>query len=242
MSPETQTIRSRDQMTERYFETLCQMIRSQAYRELAASQCFAYALRHVPTLAYKRQVLEHVAEELEHYEICVSLWSQIGGPGDLDAICHARLAEGAVPLIDSFLELGAAQFLYDCASAYQLREYENSSFDPYCEVVGKILEEEEGHESFGAEVLIKHCRDESCRPEAQALFDKWLAVSLCSFGRPGSEGSRYAVSVGLKTRDGAAIQQDYVDGLKPTMRLCGLRFPDLEKLGVEITAGLNLSL
>ena len=52
-----------------------------------------------------------------------------------------------------------AQFLYDRASAFQLREYENSSFDPYCRVVGKILDEEEGHESFGAEIMIERGRD-----------------------------------------------------------------------------------
>ena len=82
-----------------------------------------------------------------------------------------------MPPISSFMELGVAQFLYDRASGYQLREYENSSFDPYCRVVGKILEEEEGHESFGAEILVEHCRDPRERAEIQPLFEKWLAVS-----------------------------------------------------------------
>ncbi|MFQ5843940.1 MAG: Phenylacetic acid catabolic protein [Planctomycetota bacterium] len=241
MTPETHTIRTRAQMTERYFETLCRLIRSQAYRELAASERFGYALRFVPTVEFKRKVVHHVVEELEHYEACVELYRQLDA-GDLDAICHERLRDGPIPLIESFLELGMAQFLFDRASAYQLREYENSSFDPYCAVVGKILEEEEGHESFGAEVVIEHCRDPANRPRAQELFDRWLAVSLRSFGRPGTDGNRYAVSVGLKTRDSGAIQQDYVDDLKPTMRLCGLVFPARDRLGVETAPDLDLTL
>ena len=35
--PEVRTIRSRAEMSEQYFDTLTRMIRSQAYRELAAA-------------------------------------------------------------------------------------------------------------------------------------------------------------------------------------------------------------
>lgn len=239
------TIRTRAEMTDRYFETVTAMIRSQAYRELAASTAFAYALRVVPTLEFRKRVVHHVSEELEHYEVCVLLYRQIEA-GDLDVVCTKLLSEKQpIPWIESFLELGVAQFLYDRASAFQLREYENSSFDPYCRVVGKILEEEEGHESFGEEILIHHCRDASARSEAQRLVERWLAVSLRSFGRPGTPGNRFAIASGLKTRDSAAVAQDYVDALKSTMRVCGLTFPSrrrLAELGVETAPDIDLSL
>jgi 1,2-phenylacetyl-CoA epoxidase catalytic subunit len=242
---EPKTIRNRAEMTDRYFQTVASMVRSQAYRELAASIAFASALAHVPTLEFRKRVVHHVEEELEHYEVCVDLYRSMGA-GDLDAVCTKLLQEKRpVPLIDSFLELGVAQFLYDRASAFQLREYENSSFDPYCRIVGKILEEEEGHESFGEEILIRHCGDPAARGDAQRLFDKWIAVSLRSFGRPGTEGNRYAISVGLKTRDSAAVTQDYADALKSTMRVCGLVFPSRERLresGVETARDLDLRL
>jgi 1,2-phenylacetyl-CoA epoxidase catalytic subunit len=243
--PETRTIRSRAEMSEQYFDTLSRMIRSQAYRELAAATVFAEALLLVPTIRFKQKVTQHIGEEMEHYEECCRLFERLGA-GDLDATVTRHLREHhPIPPIDSFLDLGVAQFLYDRASAYQLREYENSSFDPYCRIVGKILEEEEGHESFGAEILIEHCRDPQSRPEAQRSFNKWLAVSLRSFGRPGTEGNRFAVSVGLKTRDSSAVAQDYLDALKPVMRVCGLRFPtreELSRLGTEIAPGTDLSL
>lgn len=240
-----QTIRTRAEMSEEYFRTLEKMIRSQAYRELAAATVFAEALLLVPTIRFKKKVTQHIEEEMEHYEECVRLHDRLGA-GDLDAWCTRRLQEERpIPPIESFLDLGVAQFLYDRASAYQLREYENSSFDPYCRIIGKILEEEEGHESFGAEIMIEHCRDASQRPAAQKYFDKWLAVSLRSFGRPGTEGNRYAISVGLKTRDSAAVAQDYVDALKPTMRVCGLVFParqELRAMGTETAPDVDLSL
>ncbi|MGQ0612697.1 MAG: Phenylacetic acid catabolic protein [Planctomycetaceae bacterium] len=241
----TKTVRSRAEMSPEYFQALSRMILSQAYRELAASVGFAHALQFVPGLEFKQKVIAHVVEEMGHYKTCAELYREIGA-GDLDAVCQGRVErERRIPPIESFLELGVAQFLYDRASGYQLREYENSSFDPYCRVVGQILEEEEGHEDFGAEVLIEHCRDPRHRPAAQELFDKWLAVSLRSFGRPGTPGDRFAVSVGLKTRGSAAVMQDYVDDVKSTMRVCGLQFPTrqrLRELGVETAPDIDLTL
>jgi len=241
--PQTRTIRTRQEMDPPYYEMLVRMLRSQGYRELAAATVFAEALGLVPSLALKKKVLGHVDEEMEHFEVCCELYAEIGA-GDLDQYCSRLLREKRpIPRIESFLELGVAQFLYDRASAYQLREYENCSFDPYCRIVGKILEEEEGHESFGAEILIDHCRDPQQRAPAQALFNKWLAVSLRSFGRPGTAGNRYAISVGLKTRDSAAVAQDYLDSLRIVMRICGLAFPDreeLRRLGVETAPDVDL--
>ena len=242
---EIRTIRRRDEMDQQYFETLVQMIRSQGYRELAAATVFAQALHLVPTIKFKKQVVQHVHEEMEHFEVCCNLYAEIGA-GDLDEVCTGILREKApVPPIESFLELGVAQFLYDRASAFQLREYENSSFDPYCRVVGKILEEEEGHESFGAEIMIERGRSPEQRARVQGYFNKWLAVSLKSFGRPGTDGNKYAVSVGLKTRDSAAVAQDYLDSLKTVMRIAGLMFPsraELEQANVETAPDVDLSL
>jgi 1,2-phenylacetyl-CoA epoxidase catalytic subunit len=243
--PQIRTVRTRAEMDQRYYDLLVQLIRSQGYRELAAATVFAEALHLVPTVRFKRKVVQHIQEEMEHFEVCCALYDDLGA-GDLDAYCTQKLrVESPIPPIGSFMELGVAQFLYDRASAFQLREYENSSFDPYCRIVGKILEEEEGHDSFGAEIMIEHCREPARRSEVQRFFNKWLAVSLRSFGRPGTPGNRYAIEVGLKTRDSAAVAQDYVDSLKSVMRVCGLTFPDrvcLATAGTETAPGLDLRL
>lgn len=239
----TRTIRTRQEMDQKYYDTLVHLIRSQGYRELAAATVFAEALHLVPGRAFKKKVVQHVNEEMEHFEVCCEIYAEIGA-GDLDQVASAILREKKpIPKIESFLELGIAQFLYDRASAFQLREYENSSYDPYCRVVGKILEEEEGHESFGVEIMVEHSRDPESRARMQELFHKWLAVSLKSFGRPGTPGNRFAIASGLKTRDSGAVAQEYLDGLRPAMRLCGLRFPtreELKRLGVETAPDIDL--
>lgn len=67
--PQTRTIRTRQEMDQRYYETLAQLIRSQGYRELAAATVFAEALHLVPGRAFKKKVVQHVNEEMEHFEV-----------------------------------------------------------------------------------------------------------------------------------------------------------------------------
>jgi hypothetical protein len=74
------------------------------------------------------------------------------------------------------------------------------------------------------------------------LFEKWLTVALLSFGRPGTEGNRFAIDAGLKTRDSGKVMEDFINDIKPTMKACGLHFPKREKIGIEMPDEIDLSL
>jgi len=76
----------------------------------------------------------------------------------------------------------------------------------------------------------------------QRDFVKWLRHGLRSFGRPGTEGNRYALAAGIKRRDSGAVMQDYLDDIKPAVKACGLAFPSPAELGLDTPPGLNWSL
>jgi ring-1,2-phenylacetyl-CoA epoxidase subunit PaaA len=206
----------------KYLSTVRQLLESQAYRESMAAHLFGHALKFVPELRYKKIIASHIVEELEHYEDTVTLYGELGG--DLEALVTDQLATGEkqVPLAESWLELGMAQFLFDRAGEFQLNLYRDCSYSPYARIVGKILEEEMEHEGFGEKVVKEFCKDKRKRSLAQNFFNKWLTVSLLSFGRPDSAGNRYAVKVGLKNRESGEVMQDYINDIKPVMRECGL--------------------
>jgi hypothetical protein len=65
---------------------------------------------------------------------------------------------------------------------------------------------------------------------------------MLSFGRPQTEGNRYAIDVGLKKRDSGAVMQDFVDDIKPAVKACGLGFPQPSAIGLECPATLDWSL
>lgn len=226
----------------RYLRVVRQLLESQAYREIMAANLFGHAMKFVPELKYKKVIASHTVEELEHYEETVRLYRELGG--DLEALVTNQLATGKkhVPLAESWLELAMAQFLFDRAGEFQLALYRNCSYSPYARIVGKILEEEEEHESFGEVVVREFCKDRKNRPVAQKLFNKWLKVSLLSFGRPDSPGSRYSVKIGLKARDSGEVMQDYINDIKPAMRACGIRFPPRNRIGVKLPKDIDLDL
>ena len=236
-------VESREEMNPQYKRMVRQLLESQAYRELMAANVFGHALKFVPELKYKQLIAEHITEELEHYgEVC-KLYDQLD-LGDLNARMMERIERSPsfVPYPKSWFELAMVQFLYDRAGRFHLSEFRNCSDRPYARIVGKILEEEEGHEGFGEKVLKDLCQHPEYRRRAQRLFNRWLPVALLSFGRPGTPGNRYCIKVGLKTRDSGEVMRDFINDIKPTMVECGLKFPPREKMGVKLPEELDLGL
>jgi ring-1,2-phenylacetyl-CoA epoxidase subunit PaaA len=233
------TIETKEEMTPEYRAMVKQLLESQGYREVMAANLFGHAMKHIPTLDRKQMVAHQIEEELEHFEEAAKLYQQVTGDNLLEAI-QDKLER--VPYPQSWTELAMAQFLYDRAGEFHLREYKTCSFGPYARIVTKILEEEEGHEGFGEKAVLELSKEPQNLTALQELFEKWLTVALLSFGRPGTEGNRFAIAAGLKTRDSGVVMQDFINDIKATMVACGLRFPEREKIGIEMPADIDLSL
>ena len=232
-------IENKEEMTPEYHAMVKQLLESQGYREIMAANLFGHAIKYVPTLVHKQLVAHQMEEELEHFEEVAKIYADVTGGDLLQAISNRF---DRVPYPSSWEELAMAQFLYDRAGEFHLREYKTCSYVPYSNIVTKILEEEEGHEGFGEKVVEELSKDAKNQPRLQELFEKWLTVAMLSFGRPDTEGNRYAITVGLKTRDSGEVMQDFVNDIKPTMRACGLQFPERDKIGIEMPEEIDLRL
>jgi 1,2-phenylacetyl-CoA epoxidase catalytic subunit len=235
------TYASREGAPARYLETLEQMMKSQAYRELAAALLFGDGLKHVPSLKWLKFMSWHIREEMEHYELVVRMYRDFTGES-VEPWVNERLAGKPLPMSGSWFELGMAQFLYDRGGFWQLKEYEECSYLPYREVVRQIVAEERGHQDLGERIVVELCADPRHAAVKQPLFEKWLRIGMLSFGRPGTEGNRYAVSVGLKKRDSGEVMQDFLDDIKPAVVASGLRFPDPAAMQMELPSDLDWSL
>ena len=229
------------QGTPEYRKTLIQMMESQAYRELAAGRMFGMGLQFVPQLKWIKFITWHIREEIEHYEAVVRMYKEFTGD-DIEPIVHERLASKPVPFAESWFELAMAQFLYDRGGFWQLKEYEECSFLPYRVVIQKIIKEEEGHQNLGEKIVVDLCESGQFEEEKQPLFEKWLRISLLSFGRPGTPGNKYAMEVGLKRRDSGEVMQDFLDDIKPALGRCSLQFPESSSLNLELPDGIDWSL
>ena len=223
------------------FATVKQMMESQAYRELAAAQMFGAGLRFVPSLRWLKFMTWHIREEMEHYEVVVKMYEQLVGES-VEPIVNRRLAARPIEFAASWFELAMAQFLYDRGGFWQLKEYETCAFLPYRVAIEKILKEEAGHQALGERIVVELCRAGSHDSEKQRWFDKWLRLGLLSFGRPRSDGNRYAMAVGLKLHDSGDVMQLFLNDIKPAVKACGLRFPTPVEMQLEMPASIDFSL
>jgi 1,2-phenylacetyl-CoA epoxidase catalytic subunit len=232
----------RKELDDRYYQTLVQMMQSQAYRELAAAQMFGFGLQFVPELRWLKFMTWHIREEMEHYEDVVKMYQEFTGES-VEPVVRARLAKRPIDFAGSWYELAMAQFLYDRGGFWQLREYEECSYAPYRKVIHKIIKEEKGHQALGERIVVELTRTGAFDGDKKSFFDKWLRQGLLSFGRPGTDGARYAIEVGIKKRDPGPVMQDFIDDIKPAVLACGLTFPAMEAIGIAPPAGgLDLSL
>lgn len=226
----------------RYIATLTQLMESQAYRELAAARLFGHGLTLVPELRWIKFISFHIQEETEHYDNVARMYRELTGESVEPAVME-RLRRRPIAYARSWYELGMAQFLYDRGGYWQLREYEDCTYQPYRRVVAKILREEKGHQALGERLVVELTRTGRFEDVKQACFAQWLREGLLSFGRPDTEGSRYAISVGIKRRDPGRVMQDFLDDIKPAVKACKLAFPPLESIGIVAPKeGLDLSL
>jgi 1,2-phenylacetyl-CoA epoxidase catalytic subunit len=227
-----ETYTRREDMPERYRQTLEQMMKSQAYRELAAARLFGVGLQFIEESRWLKFMVWHIREETEHYLAVADMYRRFTDESVEPWVNH-RLREKPIPLAESWFELAMAQFLYDRGGFWQLQEYEVCSYPAYREVIGKIIGEERGHQALGEKIVVELCQTGRYEDIKQPVFERWLRQGLLSFGRPGTEGNAYAISVGLKKRDSREVMRDFLADIDGAVTAAGLTVPALASLGVE---------
>ncbi|HLU65027.1 MAG TPA: Phenylacetic acid catabolic protein [Kofleriaceae bacterium] len=222
---------------------LMSQVESLGFRALSTAHTFGAAMGLAPTLAIKKALVEYVWEELLRFESASDLYLELSPGADLHEAVRARLRDVRPP--ESWLEMIVVTFLYDRAGVVQLRELAGSADPRIARLAERILEKERMHAFMGGEggIALRNVlrEDPDLAPQAQGYFDRWLAHSLRSFGRPGTERSRRAIELGLRRRDSAEVIRDYLADLEPTVEACGLRLPARAQLGLELPDHLGLA-
>lgn len=239
-------IRSKDEIPdEAYRKMVLTLMDKQVGREVATAEVFGQCVLHAPTVEDKIRITRFQGEELKHFQLIARLMRDLGV--DMEAYVQVRQKAGARftgdeadMQIRDWLDATLFNFMIDRAATFQLTEYTKGSYLPLAEANRVILEEEEGHKSFGEACLEAMCKDPENRAEIQRRFKKWFVASMRIFGRAGTPGNEYCIRVGLKTRDSGEVAAAYLDSIRPVMAACGLRFPSRDELPLELPPRVNL--
>jgi len=212
---------------------LRKIIEGQAYRQLMLANIRGHGIKLVPDLDEKQRVAETLAISLRQFAEVQRLYAALDFGDVVSAVRHKM---ERVPYPNTRMELAMCLFLCERVSRYALASYADSSCKEFAAIARTRLEELRPLEEPVDPAFVEFCADDTNRPLAQQLFDRWLGITLLSLGRPHSPGDARAVALGLRNKPVAVIVRAYLDELGSFLGRCKLALPEASALGLEIAA------
>jgi 1,2-phenylacetyl-CoA epoxidase catalytic subunit len=210
---------------------LRRIVERTAYRQLMAANIRGHGLKYVPEIDEKRQLARDIDASLAAAEPIEMLYTRIGGTELAFAV---RDLMERIPYPYSRFELAVCLALVDRTERLVAESYVESRSQEMAGIARSLLELERAGTRRLEEHLAEFCQDPGNRPTAQQFLNRWLAIVIVAFGRPGSPGDQRAVALGLRSRAVGTMVKRFLDELKPFVESLGLSLPKLESLGVEL--------
>ena len=232
------TIRTPQEATGAYRDMLIRLMTRQFYAETATAEVFGRSIGCAPTLREKLLAASFAEEEAEHSGRLCKLFEDLGV--DPEAVFRERppAAQFWSLDLDSWVHIAVFNFTVDRAGSHQIMEYRDSSYLPWAEAMGAVLEDEEGHYGNGVENLREFARDTAFFAEFQKVYFGMLPITVKrAFGRPTGADNDYCVKVGLKRHTTEQVVNRYLEEMLGYMREVKLKFPPLtafDAVGAEL--------
>ena len=192
------TFRTAADLPQDYKHLLSQVLRNQAYCEMASANMLGHSLKFIPELYYKIAATQQIGEELERFTQIARIYGELTDGKDLFDDPDPRLFN--IPYAENWFELSMVQFLFDRSCEFHLREYMNCTFEPYANLVKALIREDKLNGGFGEKVLKEYCQYSTNRGEAQRIFDQWFPIALENLGYMDPSRELLAIKHGMKSR------------------------------------------
>ena len=212
-------------------DLLRKIVEGQAYRLLMLANIRAHGLKFVPELEGKTALAQDLGDALRQVADVQALYARVSDAGLLAAV---RKRMERIPYPTSRLELALCLFLCERVERAALLAYTDSASEELAAVSKSRVARMRAADVPDDPAFLEYCADPTNRPHAQALFNRWLAVTLVALGRPDSPGDARAVELGLRSRRVARIVREYLDELGPFLARTGLALPEAATLGIEL--------
>ena len=235
---EAPIVRTAHEAKGEYKDMLLRLMTRQFYAETATAEVFGRSIGCAPTLREKLLAAEFAAEEAEHSQRLCNLFVDLGQDPEKVHAARPPAARFWSLDLDNWIHIAVFNFTVDRAGSHQIMEYRESSYRPWGEQMGSVLEDEEGHYGNGVQNLRDFARDPKVFAEFQRVYFDMLPVTVKrAFGRPIGPDNDYCVTVGLKRHTTEQVVNRYLKEMLSYMRQCGLKFSPLsafEKIGAEL--------
>ncbi|MEM7308309.1 MAG: hypothetical protein AAF682_16635 [Planctomycetota bacterium] len=214
---------------------LRRIVESQAHRQIMAINMLGHCLKYITDLKTKAEIAEDLNLALRLFREVQVLYGELGWQ-DLESAVRDRNEE--LPYPESRLEFGVAYYVCHLAEEVAMEGYVDSASREFAAIARSYVDASSSRPRPTR--FLDFCAEPTNRPRAQELFQRWFAIALPAFGRPGTRGDERAVELSLRSRRSADAVGEFVNRLKPFIASCGLTFPAADALGLEVPSGLKL--
>jgi hypothetical protein len=210
---------------------LRRIVERTAYRQLMAANIRGHGLKYIAELDEKQQLAYDIDASLSAAEPIEDLYAKIGGTELSFAV---RDLMERIPYPYSGFELAVCLALVDRTERLVAESYVESKSPEMASIARSLLDLDRAGTRKLEERLAEFCSEPGNRPTAQQFLNRWLAIAVVAFGRPGSPGDQRAVALGLRSRGAGEMVKRFLEDLKPFVESMGLSLPRLDSLGVEL--------
>lgn len=225
-----------EQLDEESRNLLRRIVERQAYRQLMAANIRGHGLKFVTDIEEKVALARDLEGSLAVLHAVEGLYARLGG-SDLSSAVRNQVER--VPYPASRLELAICLALCDRAESIAAAGYVGSRSEELAAIARVLLAADRTATRKGEELFSGFCAEAGNRPAAQAMFTRWVTITVLALGRPGTPGDARAVVLGLRTKRCADSVREYLAELESLLRSCRLAMPDLAGLGVELPQGVR---
>ena len=209
---------------------LRRIVERTAYRQLMAANIRGHGLKYIAEIDEKQQLAHDIDASLSAAEPIEELYTKIGGTQLAFAV---RDLMERIPYPYSQFELAVCLALVDRTERLVAESYLESRSREMAAIAREMREADRPGTRMLEAQLAEFCGEAGNRPTAQQFVNRWLAIAVVAFGRPGSPGDQRAVALGLRTRKVADMVKRFQDELKPFVESLGLTMPAPSSLGIE---------
>ncbi len=210
---------------------LKRILEGQAYRQLMLCNIRGHGIKFLPEVADKARVAQALLTSLEQFGELERLYRGFEFGDVVSAVRHKM---ERVPYPATRMELAVCLFLCERVSWHALGAYVDSKVEEFAAIARLRRAELRALDAPDDPAFAEFCADETNRPLAQQLVNRWLSITLLSLGRPDSAGDARALALKLRSKSVATIVTEYLAGLAPFLRSCGLVAPEGDAIGVEL--------
>jgi len=202
-----------------------------AYRQIMVANIRGHGLKYVLDVAEKELVVRDLEAGLEILRHVERLHAELDGEA---LAMSVRDAMDRIPYPYSRLELAVCLALVGRAEKLVASTYLESRSHGMAGIARRIHDLERPGTRMLEMQLAEFCSEPGNRSTAQQFVNRWIAIALVAFGRPGTVGDQRSVSLGLRSARVDELVRRFVSEVRPWCESYHLALPDVSTLGIDL--------